>query len=138
MTFQLLEFRTWRIQYDLEANHRIYEQITTGYPENCGCSNCLYFIENRNDFYSSELKDILAQLGIDYAKEAEAYNFSEENNPPWGGFYNFVGFIESGEHDFQIIDGNFKLTLDSMGGAVQKEFNDEPVARIEWFWPSGV
>lgn len=135
MADSVLELGSWRIRYDADLNREIFNRIAVGAPEQCGCAGCDKFIAIRDSFYPTNLRDVLATLGIDYRKETEVVTYGEDGKQPLGGWYNFAGVIDAGEDDVQYLDGDFKLEIAHGGLLAPPEFGSASVVKLEWLWP---
>jgi len=84
------------IRYDREATAAAYENIERG------CASCKNFAAQRNLAYPSSFLAILQQLGIDAAKEGEAFECGpvEDGCRLYGGWFHFVGeLVIAGERN---------------------------------------
>lgn len=131
---EILQLGEFRILFDREATSNMYSKIETGFPEKCGCAECLQFIQMREKFYSPELKELLSKLGVDYKKEADVTKFSDAADQ-WEGFYNFVGEVKGGEEEILDIAGNQFVDFNPAALAVPKEFKLLKLASVHWYWP---
>lgn len=123
-----------RIRYDRACNIEIYKTLVSPGPETCGCENCRVFVQMRNRFYPSDLRELLAELGIDYRKEVEVVTYVGPGLPPLEGWYNFVGHIEAGEQTMHCLDSGFQIEVSNGGLLVQREFESHDLAKLEWRW----
>lgn len=135
MPHQMFQFWEVQISADVEANRKVYEQIGASFTERCGCKNCKVFGELRETIFPSEFLEMLAALGIDFRKEAEVIRYSDLGEQ-WQGWFNFIGTRVSPEIDRYDSEGEFTWWIKKHGGAVQREFPDEPIASVEWSWKS--
>lgn len=133
MALELIGFRHLQISVDTEENKRVYQQIEAGFVESCKCKNCIEFIRLREKIYPPEFINLLAQLGIDYTKEAEVINYGDLGEH-WEGWFNFIGDRISPEIDRYDFEGEFSWWIKRSGGAVQKQFPAGPIASVEWSW----
>src|SRR5258708_7664763 len=114
----------WTIQCDPEATRQAFSQVPLGSPESCGCADCLNFAASRDRAYPSEALSILDQLGIDSHKESEIWHTHRDESGlhHYGGFFHFVGTIQSGRdvmvkmngygtYDFEAIGEHFEWGL---------------------------
>jgi hypothetical protein len=88
------------IRYDQEATAAIYDTLTTGGAEECGCIGCRNFAAQRDDIYPASFSDLLQQLGIDPAKDGWVYDYGPLPNGRYlyGGWFYLIGeLIDSGE-----------------------------------------
>jgi len=134
MTESLIQLGPWRIWCDADCTRNIYARIASGGPEKCGCAGCRQFVKMRDIFYPPEMKDLLANFGIDFRKEAEIVTYADPGQPPLEGWYHFVGRMENGEEDLWML-GDFQLDLSNGGTLLQPEFGSLSVVKLEWRWP---
>jgi hypothetical protein len=103
----------WNLKCDREATRVAYSSVLLGSPETCGCEDCLNLVAARNQAYPPEALAIFEQLGIDRTKEAETWRRYRDKSGlhHYGGFFHFVGSIESGKDAIEIVNevGTFDL-----------------------------
>ena len=63
------------VRYDRDATMVIYGSLKHGFAEECGCVFCKNFAAQRNLVYPASFRALLEQLGIDPAKEGEAFEY---------------------------------------------------------------
>ncbi len=138
-----LEVGRWVIHCDAEATRHAYRTVPYGAPEDCGCDDCRNFAAVRHLIYTPEMVALLDQLGIDQRKEAEIYYGGPggDGRHAYGGWFHFVGAIESGE-DAWSPDG--RLQPEPSGNSceigfsrhlnlVPASFGAQPLVQVE-FW----
>lgn len=99
---ETLTIYKWKLRLDREATRAAFTGIPTGAPELCGCSHCTNFVAQREHIYPPPVIEVFDQLGIDPRKESEIchYNGDENGVQHYGGWFHFVGSIESGPELF--------------------------------------
>lgn len=137
LSSELLTLGPFRIWYDADANRKAYSQVAIGGPEQCGCIDCKNFIQRRDNFYPSELKQLLQTLGIDYRKEAEVVTYGEPGQPPvvLEGWYNLIGRVESGDDALYNLTPDFQLDVSNGGLLPQTALKGHDLVKLEWRWP---
>ena len=88
------------IRYDREATVAAYLEVKEGLTARCGCAECRNFATQRDTLFSQGFLAFLADLGIDYLKEAEACpeGVIQDGSLPYGGWFNLAGeLVEAGE-----------------------------------------
>jgi hypothetical protein len=87
------------IRYDRELTRQAYSLIESGGAEECGCSYCRNFVEQRSIAYPEHFRSLLDQLGIDSNKEGEVYELGpSEGLRLYGGWLFLAGeLVEAGE-----------------------------------------
>ncbi len=142
-----LEVGRWVIRCDAEATRRAYRAVPHGAPEDCGCDECRNFAAARHLIYTPEVLALLDRIGIDHRKEAEIYY-----NAPlgagvhyYGGWFHFVGAIESGEEAWmpdgegsgvaraESLTDTFQFELSTRLGLVPDSFEAGPVVQLDFF-----
>ena len=140
-----IAIRRWIVQTDLEATRTALSNRPLGSPESCGCSHCLNFAAARDRAYPSEVLAIFEQLGMDSHKESEIWHYCREESGlhHYGGFFHFVGIIESGKDakqmvnghgifDLELIGDDFEFGLTSNVALVPKSFAGARVVQLEF------
>jgi hypothetical protein len=119
--------------------------VPKGSPESCGCEHCLNFAAVRDQAYPLEALTIFEQLGIDPRKESEIWHThrDESSTHHYGGFFHFIGSIESGEDakqtlngvgtfDLESIEGYFEFGFTSDAQLIPESFAGQQVAQLEF------
>ena len=90
------------VVFDRDATINLYQKtITVAGSETCDCIPCKNFAAQKENVFPVEFLALLEQLGIDWAKEWEAfeYDWNESNTSEpvlYGGWFLFVGKLVSG------------------------------------------
>ena len=113
----IVQIGRWKIQCDPEATREAFLRMPRGSPESCGCANCLNFVASRDRAYPSPALTIFNQLGIDSHKESEIWHThrDERGLHHYGGFFHFIGVIESGRDAKHKSDGHVTFDLERIG-----------------------
>ena len=135
----------WKIHCDPGATREVFSRIAIGSPERCGCADCVNFAAARSRAYPSDVLAVFDQLGIDSRKESEIWHTHRDANGlhHYGGFFHFVGAIESGRDakqksnghvtfDFERIGDHFEWGLTSNVAQVPKSFAGALVTQLEF------
>ena len=133
---EILNIGRWNLRCDRDATRAAYSDVPLGSPESCGCEHCLNFAAARNQAYPSEALAIFEQLGIDAHKEAEIwYTHRDESGlHHYGGFFHFIGAIESGRDAKRVIaDGVGTFDLESIGEYFEYGFTSDAALIAESF-----
>ena len=86
-----------KVRFDLGATRALYEQtIRIPGAEDCGCIYCKNYAAQRHGIFPAEFLRLLEELGINPAKEWEAFNYDFDVKDPhrlslYGGWFLFVG-----------------------------------------------
>ena len=133
-------FGEWKFTLDRDATVAAYASQELGGSESCECNTCRNFRLARTAAFPSEFLTLLAELGIDYRKDAEVYHNARmaPGRHNYAGWFHFVGTLER-NGDFSAISCGDDFTawmcsasaprLESLEGCsvVQVEFNAEAV-----------
>ena len=90
------------VVFDREATIDLYRKtITVAGSEACDCIPCKNFAAQKENVFPAEFLGLLEELGIDWTKEWEAfeYDWDESNTSElvlYGGWFLFVGKLASG------------------------------------------
>ena len=135
----------WKLGATLKGYARRFLAFRIGSPESCGCADCLNFAAARDRAYPSAALAIFDQLGIDSHKESEIWHTHRDESGlhHYGGFFHFIGAIESGRdvmvkmsgygtYDFETIGEHFEWGLASDTALVPNSFAGAPVTQFEF------
>jgi hypothetical protein len=135
----------WKIQCDSDATREAFSRVAIGSPERCACADCVNFAAARSRAYPSEVLSVFDQLGIDSRKESEIWHTHRDANGlhHYGGFFHFIGVIESGRDakqktnrhvtfDFECIGEHFEWGLTSNVALVPRTFANASVTQLEF------
>jgi len=143
---ETITFARWIIQVDSSLTRDLYRSIPNGSPEDCRCDPCLNFVANRKQIYPAAAQELLAQLGIDWHKEAEIYN-NGQIRPGihlYGGWFHFVGNMQCGNDcwksvgdksysaDFHPVTDNFMLGFSNNIALLPDPFKGKDVVQVEF------
>ena len=142
---EIAQISRWEIQCDPVATRHTFSRIRLGSPETCGCADCLNFAAARNRAYPKLALSIFDQLGIDSCKESEIWHTHRDASGlhHYGGFFHFIGAIESGRDAkqksnghvtfaFERIGEHFEWGLTSNVALIPKAFADASVTQLEF------
>jgi hypothetical protein len=142
---ETVDLGRWTIQCDPEGTRVAFSLVPIGSPESCGCNDCLNFAAARDRAYSSAALAIFNQLGIDSQKESEIWHTHRDETGlhHYGGFFHFLGTIESGRdvmvkmngystYDFEMIGEHFEWGLRAETALVPEAFAGGPVTQLEF------
>jgi hypothetical protein len=137
-----LLFGRWHICCDAAATRRAYQAVATGSPEECGCCHCRNFAAARGVVYTPEPLGLLDKLGIDHRKEAETWECGrlDSGRHLYGGFFYFVGSVETGADalqpdggvDFEPLTEHFSLGFTCQVSLVRPPFAGLPLVQLEF------
>jgi hypothetical protein len=103
--FRTGTFGRWTYTVDPDATAEAYKAAIGGGADYCDCNGCRNFRLVRHRIHTPEFLTLLATLGIDPRKEAEAIRASQSSPGHYscGGWFHFVGDLKvSG--DFPPVD----------------------------------
>ena len=141
-----IQFGRWQLSVDRDATRRAYAAVLKGGPEKCTCQPCLNFVTARAQVYPPEALELFNKLGISADREAEVYHMARLNSGKhfYGGWFHFIGTIESGADAAKPIRENvwqpvlekitedFSLGFSSRIGLLRKPFEGSPVVQVEF------
>ena len=134
MQKELYDYGPWRIWHDSALTRQIYEEVTVGSAERCGCTECANYVAARDRAFPKQVLKLFEKLGIDHRKEAEIY-YKSPLAPGlhlYGGWFNFVGGVEKGEEEISQVDQGCLLELTSDPALIPSVFANRPVVQIEF------
>lgn len=81
------------IRFDRDATIAVYASIETSGLQACGCLYCRNFAAQRDSVYPSSFLELLQRLGVDPAKETEAFEYGPISDwrHIYGGWFHLVG-----------------------------------------------
>ncbi|AWA31100.1 hypothetical protein HYN48_13940 [Flavobacterium magnum] len=108
-----MKFRNWEIIADKKYNDEIYSNLKGGIADGCQCNDCRNFVKNRQDIFPQEIKTLLAELGIDYTKEADNIHLQKLKNGlhSYLALFHFRGEITKLEDETGLLPLNDNLII---------------------------
>ncbi|MBC7796637.1 MAG: hypothetical protein H7Z37_07180 [Pyrinomonadaceae bacterium] len=103
-----ITFLGWKLLVDDEQTKLAYQNII-GTTESCNCHWCSNFVAGREKSYPGEVLDFLAELGVDYTKEADLYQQARDetkNAIYYRWWFYFVGEIVEGTQAWKLVPKN--------------------------------
>jgi hypothetical protein len=96
MSLESLNFKNWNFTVDKRTTLETYERVEMPGAESCGCDSCLNFAAQRTNIYPREIKELFANLGIDWNKESEISHYARTapKQHYYGGWFHFKGTFE--------------------------------------------
>ena len=137
---QLITIGRWSIRCDPETTRGAFLRVSKGSPESCGCGDCLNFAAARDRAYPSQVLAIFEQLGIDSRKESEVWHTHRDESGlhHYGGFFHFVGAIESGKEAIQMVNGHGTFDWETIGDDFEFGFTSNTALVLKSFANSSV
>ena len=123
------------IRCDPEATAAVYATLQTGYAEKCGCNSCRNFAAQRDVAFPASFCELLRQMGIDPAKEGEAFEYGPVSDGChlYGGWFYFVGeLVAAGEYNCDAPDSHYFNYFFSRSHPKAVGFDRGPVLAIEF------
>jgi hypothetical protein len=128
-------FGKWRFECDPEATRVVYSRVDRGGAESCSCNGCRNFVAARSRVFPETFLELLATLGVDPLKDAEAYHNARlaPGRHDYGGWYHFIGQLTV-DGDFAAVDfGNgFTASLCKATAPRLKSLEGLPVVQLEF------
>lgn len=127
------EFQDWVLECDVEATHRIYAEITEGGADECVCDYCKNYSLLRSRVFPEDARFFLAQLGVNWRREAEVVHYYIEDSGLhfYGGWFHFIGKIESQGAQFKL-NGDFSVDFSEQYAPMFAQFKGKPTVRIDF------
>jgi len=138
----------WTLQHDPNTTRACYAQVAQGSPAARSCIPCRNFASAFDRAYPPEARAVFNLLGIDYQKAAEVYlnGRLESGLYHYGGWFHFVGSIESGSEALQpsgtsttsfsfhleALSEHFFIGFSSQLGLVREPFHDHSLVQLEF------
>ena len=128
-----IQYRDWIFDCDVEATHRAYERILTGGLEECHCSECRNFLEQRESVIPDEVMSLFGQLGINHKRDAEIYHTArlESGLHLYGGWFHFIGSILKQPNGPANVVEHFTIDFLPSRALAAKSFEDQPLVQVE-------
>ena len=125
MVITSLTYRDWILECDVDATRRAYEGLLHGGAEECGCSGCRNFIEQREFVFPAEVLNLFGRLGMNYRRDAEIYHIARmESGSHYGGWFHFVGNILKEPIGPVKIEDRFTIDFLNDRSLAAKSFED--------------
>jgi hypothetical protein len=138
----------WQIEYDPDAARACYARVAQGSQVTCSCGDCRNFAAALERAFPLAAKVVLDQLGIDHTKPAEVYTTGRVDSGlhQYGGWFHFIGRIESGADAWRQVDkegksftgelepfaDHFQLGLTSRVALLPEPFQGKSVVQLEF------
>ena len=126
-------FGEWRYTSDRGATIAAYSKTECGGSDTCKCDGCRNYVRARGSLFPSEFLRLLADLGIDASKEAEAYHNARISPGfhDYGGWFHFVGMLEVTD-DFPSVDfgGGFSVWMCKAIAPRISALDDSPAVEV--------
>jgi hypothetical protein len=142
---EIVNVGRWNLKTNCAETCMAHSGVPIGSPESCGCEQCLNFASARDRAYPPEALAIFEQLGIDPRKESEIWytHRDESGMHHYGGFFHFVGCIESGKDakqivnevrtfDLEPIEGYFEFAFTSNAQLIPESFSGKQIVQLEF------
>ena len=107
-TCETIRVGRWTIRPDVRRTREAHAALAQSGAAACSCNGCRNFEAARAHFLAGPIGAILEQLGITPAWEVEVYETgrTESGLHEYGGWFHFVGAIESGDKPWREMPGN--------------------------------
>jgi len=138
----------WQIESDPNATGACYAEVAQGSQVTCSCRDCRNFAAAFERAFPRKARDVLDELGIDHSKPAEVYTTGRVDSGlhQYGGWFHFVGRIESGADAWRQIDkegksftgelkpfaDHFEIGFTSRIALLPEAFHGKPVVQVEF------
>jgi hypothetical protein len=138
----------WQIDYDADATRACYAQVAQGSQVTCSCGDCRNFAAALEQAFPQQAREMLNRLGIDHSKPAEVYTTGRVDSGlhQYGGWFHFVGCIESGTDAWRQVDkdgksftgelepfaDHFEFGITSRVALLPEPFHGQSVVQLEF------
>jgi hypothetical protein len=124
-----------RYTVDRAATLDAYGRVAAGGSATCSCDTCRNFAAARDRVYPRAFVSLLDALGIDPAKDGEAYHLAR--NAPglhhYGGWFHFVGSLDvTGDFAPVVFGGGFSSWMCQPGAPRIKSLEELPTVQLEF------
>lgn len=101
-----IQIGRWLLRPDVGRTKAAHSRLLKSGAAECGCTGCENFEAVRPQLLSGPLGEILARLGIAPPWEVEAFECGRASSGlhHYGGWFHFVGTIESGSGAWRSVD----------------------------------
>ncbi len=138
-------FGRWVVKFDREETVRRYSLLPVG--NGCSCTECINFNAVGPRAFPDDFQNLAEALGIDVQKPAELchYGKNESGMHLTGGFFHFVGNVESGGDawketttpnactaDFEKLASGSEFGFSRKAELVAKAFNGVHLVQVEF------
>ena len=112
MPMTVFTFKDWVLTADQESTKSTYAVVENGSAEACNCSDCLNYIQNRDNIFPEQVKHLFNQLGVNYRKESEVWRMCKENDSThrYNVIFHFKGSFE-GTDSLVSVNGSETIKL---------------------------
>ena len=138
----------WQIEYDPDATRACYAQVAQGSQVTCSCDDCRNFAAALGQAFPLAARGVFDRLAIDQNKPAEVYTTGrvESGLHQYGGWFHFVGRIDSGADAWRQVDKEgksftgelepfadpFDIGFTSRVALLPEPFQGKPVVKLEF------
>ena len=128
------DVQDWVLVCDVEETRCIYAEISEGGADECVCDYCKNYSRLRSRVFPEEMQSLLAQLGVDWRREAEVvhYNIEESELHFYGGWFHFIGNIELQGTQIKFNE-RFSISFSEQYAPMFAQFKGKPTVRIDFF-----
>lgn len=144
---EMFQIGRWLVRPDVHRTRHAHSQLTRSGAAECTCSGCANFEAVRAQLLDGALGPILDQLGISPPWEVEAYEMGRGPSGlhQYGGWFHFVGTIESGgpawrsvsdqsdvrTADFERLSPTLSIGFHTDVALVRTPFEGLPLVQLE-------
>lgn len=146
---QRIEVGRWRVRCDTQRTREAHARLERSGAAECSCSGCRNFEAHKRKWLGGPIGAVLEALGISPAHEVEVYHTVRllSGRHLYGGWYHFVGAIESGddfwrrEHDgtvqrriacFEALSPTLSIGLHTELDLVRPPFEGLPLVQLDF------
>ena len=140
MTTEFVQIGRWVLRPDVRRTLEAHSKLTASGATACGCIGCLNFEAVRSRLLEGPLGSVLEKLGISPPWEVEVYELGRAPSGlhHYGGWFHFVGTIESGapalrsgSADFEQLSSTVSIGFHAAAQLVRPSFKGAPIVQLE-------
>jgi hypothetical protein len=120
---QLVRFGRWTLRAEPEKTRSAYAGLVAA-SERCGCNICKNFQVAREQVFGHEARALLAELGVDFAREIEVVHTHRiaRGRHAYEGWFHLFGILESGRDAYVPRGDFFAVELEACGETLSLGF----------------
>jgi hypothetical protein len=128
-------FGDWEFTVDSERTAAAYGRVHQVWSDICDCHDCKNFSLIRARAYPEAFKSLLANWGVDWRRESEAYRTHrvKAGTHSYFGWFHFVGELQiTGDFPQVELETGFRCWLCRSGAPPVKELEGLPLVQVEF------
>ncbi len=137
-----IQIGRWLVRADVDRTREAHSKLNQSGAAKCSCTGCQNFEAVRPQLLAGPLGGILDELGITPPWEVEVYEMgrSASGLHHYGGWFHFVGTIESGidkspltsDDDWESLSETLSVALNTDVALMREPFAGLPLVQLEF------